>query len=241
MKERYQNPVLNDDIRLRLYSYNSNNRANVSYIEKVEVYYLDPQEISDSNPDGRRIVETIERGLITEEEIGLYSLVINAESERYNIGDYLDVWYVTVQNESTQIENTFQIYPDLWFTSTTPIIYDFNFAFRPNRLRAKSKRWLMIEISPNVPTKSDLFSYYTNLAIVSPLKIYISQNCGDCVPAEEDLRLVVDGENVELREKCLAYYFLDATEMDCGIYDVWFEMELGESLYISEKQQLQIH
>lgn len=241
MKERYQNPVLNDEVRLRLFSYNSNNRANVSSIEKVEIYYLDPQERTESNPDGRRLVQTVDGNDITEEEVGLYSFIITAESEVYNIGDYIDVWHVTVQTESTAIENTFQIMPDLWFTSTTPIIYDFNFAFRPNRLRRGSKRWLMIEISPNVPSKSDLFSYYTNLAIVSPVKIFISKNCGDCVPVEEDLRLVVDGEDVELREKCLAYYFIDTTDMDLGIYDVWFEMELGESLYISEKQQLQVH
>jgi hypothetical protein len=60
------------------------------------------------------------------------------------------------------------------------------------------------------------------------------------MPQEQDLRLVIDSDDVTLREACRAYYMLDTTEMSCGIYNVWFEMEFGESLYISDKQQLQI-
>lgn len=238
MKERYQNPVLNDEIRLRLFSYNSNNRANVSSITKVEIYLLDPTNITESNTDGRYLLETHESDEIVTEDVGLYSLTITANPDYYSIGKYIDIWYVTVKEETNKIENTFQIYPDLWFTSTSPIIYDFNFSYRPNRIRKNSKRWLMIEISPNVPSQSDLFSYYTNLAIVSPVTITITKNCGQCPPSDQDV--IVDAEPVEIREKCLAYYFLDTCEMDVGIYDISFELQLGESYYISEKQQLQI-
>jgi hypothetical protein len=240
MKERYQNPVVSDEVRLRLFAYNSNNRANIDEIEKVEIYFLDPAERSDANPDGRRLLQTVEADDITTEETGLYSVTITAENELYLIGNYIDVWYCTVRTTSTTIENSFAIYPDLWFTTPTPIVYDFNFAFRPNRVRKGSKRYLMIEVTPNVPGHDQLAAYYQNLAIVSPIKIWIEQHCGECVPAEEDLRMIVDGESVELREKCLGYYFLDTTEMEVGMYDVWFEIELGENVYISEKSQLQI-
>ena len=159
----------------------------------------------------------------------IYSLTITANPDYYSIGKYIDIWYVTVKEETNKIENTFQIYPDLWFTSTSPIIYDFNFSYRPNRIRKNSKRWLMIEISPNVPSQSDLFSYYTNLAIVSPVTITITKNCGQCPPSDQDV--IVDAEPVEIREKCLAYYFLDTCEMDVGIYDIFRASIRRELLY----------
>jgi len=244
MKERFQNPVVTDVVRLRLLSYNSNARANVDSIEKIELYFLDPTEVSPTNLDGRRLVDIISPSDIVQEEVGLYSVEITLESEKYTIGNYLDIWYANVGNDSVPIENNFQVYPNLWFTTTTPIVYDFNFAFRPNRIRSGSKRWLTVEITPNVPSKSELMAYYENIAIVSPIKISIEQVCGDCVPVECDLRLIVDKETVELREKCLAYYFLDTTEdgldMPTGIYNIWFEIELGENVYLSENQQLQI-
>lgn len=239
MKERYQNPVIRDEIRLRLFSYNSNNRANVGSISKVEIYFLDPEEKSESNPDGRRLVQTIED--VTQEETGLYSVTFTAESELFTIGQYVDVWHVTVGTESAKIENYFQIFPDLWFTTPIPIIYDFNFSFRPNQLRKGAKRYLAVEIMPNVPDKDQLYSYYQNLAITSPIKISIEQECVACMPEETDLRLVIDEESVELREKCAAYYFLDTTDLEIGVYNVWFKIEMGESVYISDKQQLIIN
>lgn len=239
MKERYQNPVIRDEIKLRLFSYNSNNRANVGSISKVEIYFLDPEEKTETNPDGRRLVQTIED--IVQEETGLYSVTFIAESELFTIGQYVDVWNVTVGTENAKIENYFQIFPDLWFTTPIPIIYDFDFSFRPNRLRKGAKRYLAIEIIPNVPNKDQLFSYYQNLAITSPIKISISQECGECLPAEEDLRLIIDEASVELREKCAGYYFLDTTDLEVGIYNVWFKIEMGESVYISDKQPLQIN
>ena len=238
MKERYLNPVLNDEIRLRLFSYNSNNRASIDTIDGVDIYYLDDVERSAENPDGRRLVASITE--ITEEEVGLYSVLVDANEDTFSIGKYIDVWKCTVSGQSANIENNFQIYPDLWFTTTIPIIYDYNFSFRPNSLRKGSKRYLAIEVIPNVVNRDDLYSYYQNIAIASPIKISIEQQCGPCVPEEEDLRLIVEEEEVELREKCFAYYFLDTSDMDAGIYDLWFTMEIGESVYVSEKQQFQV-
>jgi hypothetical protein len=66
--------------------------------------------------------------------------------------------------------------------------------------------------------------------------------CIECMPQEEDLRLVVDAAEVDLRDNRKGYYQLDTDTLDlvCGIYNVWFEMEIGGNKYISDKQQLEI-
>jgi hypothetical protein len=242
VKERSQNPVIGDDIKLRLFAYNSNNRANFSEIEKVEIFFLDPHNVSAENPDGRTIVETINSENISTVDVGQYLITVTLESAKYVIGRYLDIWHVKVESDDSiaTVANTWQVYPDLWFTSPTVLVYDFNFSVRPNKIRKGSKRFLIVDVTPNVPKASDLARYYENLAIVSPLKISIEKECGSCVPEEEDLRMVVDKAEVELREKSVGYYFLDTSEMDEGVYNVWFELEFGESTFISDKLQIQI-
>jgi hypothetical protein len=121
-----------------------------------------------------------------------------------------------------------------------PPIYDFNFRFRPNRLRKGTKRYILIEITPNVPRGSDIQSYYENLAVVSNLRVSIEMECGDCIPAEKDLRLVVDKQLVDYREKCFGYFFIDTNEYSAGTYNIWFETEFGENIFISEKNSFQI-
>lgn len=243
-KERGQNPVISDSLTLRLFVFNSNNRANVTKVDKVELFFLDPDEKTDANPDGRRLVKTIETADVTFVEDGQYSITFEVEANTFTIGRYLDVWTLQTRecDPLVTVENPFNIFPDLWFTTPLPIAYDFSFAFRPNKLRAGSKRFLIIDIMPNVPRATDLARYFTNLCIVSPLKISIEQACVDCMPQEEDLKLIIDRENVEFREKGQGFFFLDTVtlDLDCGIYHVWFEMEFGKSTYISEKQQLQI-
>ena len=241
-KERFQNPAVGDDIKLRLLTYNSNNLADVEEVQEVEIYFLDPTEVSDTNPDGRRLVQTLLTADVSQEETGHYSVTFNLEDPTFTIGRYLDVWKFTVPGDDTVISITqkFQIHPALWYTSDKPIVYDFSFRFMPNKLRMGSKRYLIIDIMPNVPTGSDLERYYYNLAIAAPLRISIEQACVECMPEEEDLRLLVDCDLVEHREKCRAFYFLDTTDYDEGIYNVWFQMEFGGNTYISDKQQLQI-
>ena len=58
--ERYQNPSVGDSIKLRLFTYNSNNLADLLSISKVDIYYLDRELVSDTNPDGRRLVESFD-------------------------------------------------------------------------------------------------------------------------------------------------------------------------------------
>lgn len=240
--ERTQNPVVGSEVNLRLFTYNSNNRKNISAIDKVEIFFLDPTERTETNPDGRRLVETFSASDVTSPETGQYVLTITAQSPLYTIGRYLDAWTVSVEDDAplATIYNGFEIIPSLWYTTPLPIVYDFAFRFSPNRLRQGSKRYLIIDITPNVPRGSDLERYYTNLAIASPVKISIEKACVECLPEEEDLRLMVDCAAIEYKEKCKAFYFIDTTDYDLGIYNVWFSMDFGESTYISDKQQLQI-
>jgi hypothetical protein len=211
-------------------------------VNEVKIYFLDPNERTAENPDGRRLVQTIDGADVARLDTGEYSITIDVVDPTYVLGDYLDVWTVQAEiNENpATITHQFKIYPRLWYSTPLPIVYDFKFGFRPNRIAKGARRWLIIDVVPNVPKATDLSRYYLNLAISSPLKISIEQACGACVPAEKDLRLVVDCADVTKREKNTAFYLLDTGDLECGIYDVWFQMEFGESLYISDRQQLQI-
>ena len=65
--------------------------------------------------------------------------------------------------------------------------------------------------------------------------------CGNCVPAEQDLRLIVDRSLVDYREKGYGYYFLDTTDYDEGIYNMWFTLSFGENVFVSDKNSFQIY
>jgi len=134
----------------------------------------------------------------------------------------------------------FEVFPDLWYTSPIPVVYDFEFYFQPNKIRFGSKKFIEIEVIPNVPRATDLAAYYTNLIISANLKVFIALNCSECVPCENDLRVVVDGELTQFREKNRAFYFIDTTKFDCGVFDIWFELDFGGNVYVSPVNQLQI-
>lgn len=243
-KERYQNPTVNEEINLRLFTYNSNNRKDVQEIEKVEIYVLDPMEKAVDNPEGLRLVEIITSSNIVKEETGQYLISITTQDPLYTIGEYRDKWTVRFEDNdlcTATVTNNFRLYPDLWFTTSVPPIYDFSFNFRPNRIRKGTKRYLLIQVTPNVPRGADIQNYYENLAIVSDLRVSLELACGDCVPAEQDLRLIVDRQLVDYREKMYAYYFIDTSNLDVGIYNIWFELTFGENTFISDKNSLQVH
>lgn len=242
IKERYQNPVVGDTVILRLFVYNSNNFANVQSIEKIQIYKLDSgASVNDIN--ARTLVQTINPDAVLQNETGQYYVEVLLDDPQYTIGNYVDVWtlnLISEYNESSVVTNIWTIYPDLWYTAPIPVVYDFNFQFRPTRFRQGSKRYIIIQVTPNVPKGTDLQRYYENLAIVGNMKVSIEQRTGDCLPAEKDLRLIADKVPVTFREKMYGYYMLDTSAMEVGIYDIWFELELGENIYISERNQLQI-
>jgi len=242
MKQRYQNPVVGDTVKLRLFFYNSNNFADVNSISKIDIYKVD-DGASVNDVAARTFVQTVSSNQVVKESTGRYYIDVVLQDPSYTIGRYVDVWSVEFENNNdttSTITNFFQIYPDLWYTTPIPVVYDFNFQFRPARLRQGSKRYLIIEVVPNVPKGTDLQRYYENLAIVGDLKLSIEQRTGACLPQEADLRLIVDKVAVDYREKQFGYYLLDTTDYEIGIYDVWLELDLGENIYISERNQLQI-
>jgi hypothetical protein len=236
-KERYQNPTCGDTVNLRLFVYNANNLSNVESVVQVQIFQVNDKE--------RRLIETIDGSQVELLDTGSYMLPLTLTAPQYTIGNYHDVWTLQFVQDTTcgqgAVENHFQVYPNLWFTTPIPPVYDFNFTFRPNKVVKGSKRYLIINIIPNVPRGADIIPYYENLAIVSDLRVSISLNCGECVPKEKDLRLVVDRQLVDYREKGTAYFFLDTEDLDPGIYDVWFELCYGENVFVSEKNQLQIY
>ena len=147
LKERYQNPTINDDIKLRLFTFNSHNPRNVVEVQKVEIYFSDEQEKSESNPQGWRLVDTLNDTSISVNDTGSYSVDVNLEKDKYTIGNYKDVWTVIVDQDEDPviIQQLFAVYPDLWYSTPTPIVYDFNFHFQPNKFRQGSIQYLIIE------------------------------------------------------------------------------------------------
>jgi len=242
-KERYQNPVVGDDIRLRLLTYNSNNLSDLYEIEKVEIFRLDEQLASENNPDGLYLVDTFQGSSVVQEDTGTYLLTLPTEFDKYLIGTYYDIWTVRAVSgqPKSSIRQKFEIYPDLWYSTPIPVVYDFDFRFQPNKFRKGSKQFLIIEIIPNVPTAGDLRSYYENLAIVSNLKISMQLNCGECNNFTNSSEIILEDENVDYREKRYGYYKLDTEDLACGIYDIWFKLEFGGNIYISDKFNLQVY
>lgn len=247
VKERNQNPVVGDEVSLRLFTYNSNHRQPVEQVNKVSIYQIDKTCATEENPDGRRLVLEVESADVEEVDDsfgGHYRVSVAIAPESFTVGEYLDIWDVSFSsNQSGTVTNHFVVLSELWYASDMPVVYDFSYGFRPNRVKKGERRWLTVEVVPNVPRASDFDRYYMNLAVASPIKISIEKACGECVPKEKDLRVVVERADVEYRRDSEAYYFLDtvALDMDCGIYNVWFELEFGENSFISENLQLQVY
>lgn len=196
-----------------------------------------------NDASARTLCATYPGTSVVKTETGQYYLDITATDPCFTIGNFVDVWtvnFTSTLDDQADITNPFTIYPNLWYTTPIPVVYDFNFAFRPARLRKGSKRYIIIEVTPNVPKGTDLQRYYENLAIVGNMKVSMEQRTGDCLPQEQDLRLILDRVDVTFREKKYGYYMLDTEELEIGIYDLWFELDIGENIYISERYQLQI-
>lgn len=244
VKQRYSNPVIGEIVKLQFFVYNSNMYAEVESINSVSIYYLDRSLVNCGNPDGRTLVQTIPGTTITNLEQGKYELDLYLDPAIYKFtGRYLDEWNVTFMagEEPANATHLFQIYPELWYTTPIPVVYDFSFYFQPNKIRHGSKKFIEIEIKPNVPTATDLANYYENLAIISEVFVTISLACGPCMPCESDLAIIVDNQPCPYREKNRAFYFIDTDQFDCGIYDIYFTLKFGGSTYISDTNQIQIY
>ena len=243
-KDRYMNPTVGDTIRLRTFVYNSNTPANVVSIDHIDIFKMSRVDCHWRKDEDRYLVQTIPGTDVVQNAEGEYEYDLTLVDPQYTIGKYTDVWFIQLAPEDialTEMPQLFQVYPQLWYTSPIPIVYDFSFFFQPNRMRLGEQKWIEIEITPNVPRATDLARYYENLIISSTLLVNIEQVCGDCIPEEADLRLVVDSNPVQYKEKNRGYYRIDTTQFDCGIYNLWFELDFGGNVYISPKNQLQIY
>ena len=241
MKERHQNLRGGDTVTLRTYVFNSS-PADVNEIQKVEIYRMFAVATTTENPYGKLLVETIPGEDVTRDDDGKYSVELPLTTPKYTIDRYSDEWTFVFEdgNPPRVFSATFTVYPSDWFVDTHPIVHDFEFSFSPNRLVKGSKRYIQIEVTPSVPRGTDKQRYYENLISAGELYISIQQECGNCLPAEEDLRLIVDRVEVTNMDHCVGYYFMDTTELECGIYHIWFELDLGPNVYISDKQPFQV-
>lgn len=243
MKERHQNPTCGDTVSLRLFTYNNNDKQNIQLISKIEIYISEDNLISINNPEGLRLVKIIENSEIVNNAVGEYYTQVLLEYPIYTIGKYKDIWHVTFDNSncnSSKIENNFEILSDIWFTDTDNPIYDFNFSLRPNKIKKGTKRYLIINVIPNIKQGHSILPYYENLALSSDLKVSIEIECGKCMPQEQDLRLIVDQELVKYKEKNSAYYFIDTEDYKEGIYNIWFELSFQNNVFISDKLTFEI-
>jgi hypothetical protein len=242
LKERYQNPVIGDTVRLRLFMYNGNSLNDVVSVDSIYLYVCDPSAATMEDPTGRTLVEELDTTQVVHECTGTYYIDVPLTSPQFVLGKYTDEWTMTVDSNipAQTIQNEFRIFPQLWYSTPVPVVYDFSFDFQPNKVRKGSKQYLRIRITPNVPKATDLARYYENLAIVGDVKVSLEQKCGPCLPTEQDLRMVIDEEPVTYKEKCFGYYLLDTEDMDCGVYAIWFTLCLGGNKYISDKMNIQI-
>lgn len=241
IKERFQNPNCGDTVRLRLFSFNSNEKRNVFSIEKIEIFKLEKE--TEENPSGEVLIYTINYPNIENPYIGEYYTDLYLNNQNFEIGNYIDRWHIQFEEDETctknKVNNFFEIVPSIWFTSSGPTIYDFSFKFKPNKITLGSKKYIVVEISPITPRIESIEKYYSNIAITSQLKINIEKTCINCPIDEKET--IVEDELINFREKNLGYYLIDTTDMEEGIYNVWFKLEHGENIYVSDKNQLQVY
>ena len=74
-KERYQNPVVGDTLRLRLFFYNSNNFADVNQIQEVKIYKV-ADGASMNDVSARTLVQTVTSASIVNSDTGQYYIDI---------------------------------------------------------------------------------------------------------------------------------------------------------------------
>lgn len=241
-RERFGNPVLDEEVILRLFVFNANKMADLKKVEKIDIYKLDDVPSTPENPDGRRFIKTINPEEITLDSTGTYSTNLLLEEPLFTLGRYIDEWHIQFEDcdTSTVQENFFEIKRDLWFTDVAPIVHDFEFNFQPNRMVKGSKKYITIEAKPIVPRGTDLERYYQNLITVSEILVTIEMKCSDCLPEEKDLRIICEEEPASFRDGCFAYFFVDTTDLDCGLYNVQFTLNMGPNKFVSDKQQFLI-
>jgi len=256
--ERYQSAVLGDTINLDFYAYNNNALVDINEIQRVEIYFLDPNSITEDNTDGRTIKAIVLPANITTVGTGHYRVVLELSDSLFEVGNFIDVWRIKYNSydDFFPTENQFKVSSDLRETHDRPFIYDCDFSFSPKKITKGSKQYLKIGFRPTVHTdigtgviQQELFDrFYYNLKRTGGLyiRIELMEGCG--YNSEFPLANVkTDPEwtAVDIRGDNEAYYLLDVTEnqsdYDLGVYYIQFKATIQGQEIISRKFFLQIY
>lgn len=244
ISERYQNPIIGNTVRLRLFMYNGNELSDVVSINTINIYMCYPTAATMEDPLGKNLVLEVDVSGVVHESTGTYYIDVPLTTPQFVLGKYTDEWTITLDSSISDqiIQNEFRIYPQIWYSTPVPVVYDFSFDFQPNKIRKGSRQYLRIRVTPNVPTATDLARYYENLAVMGDVTVSMEQKCGKCLPHEEDLRLIFENQPVDYKERCYGFMMLDTEELEleCGVYAIWFTLCLGANKYISDKFNLLI-
>ncbi len=249
LRERYQSPTLGDQINLDLYNYQNNALDDLYDIQKIEVYFLNTSQISDHNPDGRRIKETILPVNISSVTTGHYRTVVTLEDTTYEIGDHLDIWYVkfnSYDEEFIPIVNNFVVYTDLRETHDRPFVYSVDFEIHPKKIVKGSKQYIKINFRPQIDSVNLLERFYYNIKTTSNLyvRIELTEGCGYHSGFPE-MNLMTDPEwkPAEIRGDNEAYLLVDTTDTgdyELGIYSVQAKIVIDDQEIISPRFWMQI-
>lgn len=258
IKERYQSSVLGDSINLDLYAYNNNSLVNLHEIQKIEIYFLDPSQITSTNVEGRRIKEIIYPDTITNEGTGHYRSQLLLDNDLFEIGKYIDIWYVKFNPSDqnyNQITNNFEIHRELIQTNDRPFLYDIHFSFSPKKIVKNSKRYMKIGFYPTVHSdigvkslaEDQLNQFYYNIKTCGNIYVRTEmiEGCG-YIDSHPDANIITDPEwsLIDIRGDNEGYFMIDSTDegnYNIGIYNVKFKAEIQGQEIISNKFYLQIY
>lgn len=255
IRERYQRPVLGDTVKLKILVYSSNQKANAHQVLGVTIFYLDIDQRSEGNPDGRIEVAAVLPANISNDAPGEYSVDLELNQVDFRIGDYVDRWeflFEDADNYPGIIENDFTVYRDLWYTSPKPLIYELGFNLSPNKIVQGTRKYLRVDLDVYAPDASTREAYYYSLATMADVHISIVQDEGEGYdPQVPGNNTIVNWSPVQFREDNSGYYLLDTSvdprpqmngaAMPNGIYLVQFRAGLGETLHLSPRFHLQIY
>lgn len=256
-KERYQSPTLGDVLNLDFYSYNNNSLTSVQEFSNIDVYFLDPTQVTENNPQGRRIKLIITPNNITEISTGHYRAQITLDDNLFEIGNYIDVWrlkFNNYDNNFIKVENQFKIHTDLRETQDRPYIYDVTWSFSPKKIVLYSKQYLKIGFFPAI--HSDIGTKYINEKLIERfyfnlkntgnlfIKIDLIEGCNynEESPCANTIT-EPEWDQVEIRGDNEAYYLINSTEdgnYNIGIYSVQFKILIDSQEIISPRFYLQI-
>lgn len=255
---RYQNPVLGDTLNLDFYAFNNNRPVDVQEFDRVDIYFLDPAEITTDNTDGRIIKASVSASNIQQVETGHYRLPVLLTDTLYQVGNYVDIWYAKYNSDDPDfypVENQFKVFTSLRETHGEPFVYDVDFKFSPKKVVKGTKRYLTISFRPVVHTdigdrfveEEILDRFYYSLRSTGNvyIRLELFEGCGYSTNPYMNIKTDPEWTPIEIRGDNEAYYLLDVTEdqddFDIGVYWAQFKVEIQGQTIISPKFYLQIY